>query len=198
MNLFIRSLKTSSLLLLFFTLFLGIIYPYFMWGVGHIFFKETVNGSLIYRSDGKVLGSSLIGQNFEDPQYFHPRPSAAGKGFQGDSSSGSNLGPTSQKLIDLLQERALLFRAENNLSNEEIIPSDAVTASGSGLDPHISVENARLQLKRVAKARSLPEITLYQLINDHTEGRFLGFFGAERINVLKMNLALDRIDSELD
>lgn len=194
MNTFVQSLKTSVIILALFTLFLGVIYPYFMWGVGHLFFRDHANGTLLYHPDGKVLGSALIAQNFTGKSYFHPRPSVAGvQGFDAVHSSASNLGPTSQKLIDLLNQRAINFRNENNISQDALIPSDAVTTSASGLDPHISVENAKLQSSRVAKARKISQDALDQLIENHTEGQTLGLFGEKRINVLKLNIALDEL-----
>ena len=180
-----------SLLLL--TLLTGIIYPLFIFGIGQIFFHKKANGTLFYYKDKEVIGSEWIGQNFIKPQYFHPRPSAAGNGYDAANSSGSNLGPTSQKLIDSLRQRAASYRSENNLSSEAPIPADAVTASGSGLDPHISVKNAQLQAARVASARSMTLDSVNELIQQFTEGRTFGIFGEKRINVLRLNLELDKI-----
>jgi K+-transporting ATPase ATPase C chain len=140
---------------------------------------------------GQVIGSSLLGQQFAGPGYFHPRPSAAGDGYDAANSSGSNLGPTSQKLITAVKERVDAYRAENNLAPGVLIPVDAVTASASGLDPHISVKNALLQASRVAKARGLGEEAVRRSIARHTEGRDLGILGEPRVNVLMLNLDLD-------
>jgi len=134
----------------------------------------------------------LLGQAFSDPKYFHPRPSAAGNGYDATSSGGSNLGPTSQKLKDAIQDRIAAYRAENSLSGTEPVPADAVTASGSGLDPHITLRNAELQVPRVAKTRGLSEDKVRELVQQNTDGRDLGVFGDPGINVLQLNLALDQ------
>src|SRR5690348_1118776 len=139
------------------TLVLAIIccglYPLIVFGISQAIFRDKANGSLIIASDGAVRGSRLLGQAFSGAKYFHPRPSAAGNGYDAANSGGSNLGPTSQKLNDAIKERIAVYRAENGLSETEPVPADAVTASGSGLDPHISLDNAELQIPRVAKAR---------------------------------------------
>ncbi len=186
----IRTLKPSIIILAIFTLLLGVVYPCFMWGIGHLFFHKNVEGSLLYSSDGKILGSTLIGQNFQKSSYFHPRPSHAH--FDAANSSASNLGPTSQKLIDRLTQRTIEYRKINGLSDTASIPSDAVTESASGLDPHISPQNAKLQAHRIADARNIPLETLYQIIDDHTEEKILGIFGEQRINVTLLNRALDQ------
>jgi K+-transporting ATPase ATPase C chain len=134
----------------------------------------------------------LLGQEFADAKYFHPRPSAAGNGYDATSSGGSNLGPTSRKLNDAIKERIAAYRAENSLSETEPVPADAVTASGSGLDPDISLENAELQLPRVAKARGVSEDRVRQLVQQNIDGRNLGVFGEPGVNVLQLNLALDQ------
>jgi len=139
-----------------------------------------------------VRGSKLLGQAFADAKYFHSRPSAAGNGYDAASSGGSNLGPTSQKLNDAIKERITAYRAENGLSESEPVPADAVTASGSGLDPHISLHNAELQTARVAKARGLSEDKIRELVQQNTDGRDLGLFGESGVNVLRLNLALDQ------
>ena len=191
---FFRSLKPAFVILIIFTALLGIIYPLFVCGVGHLFFPREANGSLLYHKDGEIIGSELIAQNFTQSKYFHPRPSNAGdNGFDAANSSASNLGPTSQKLMTALKERAEAYRKENSLSSSTIIPADSVMGSGSGLDPHISVANAMIQAKRVALARNLPESEVKNLIDEYTEGPDFGIFGESRVNVLMINLALDKI-----
>jgi len=167
-------------------------YPLIVFGISQVLFRDRANGSLITGADGSVRGSKLLGQAFTDPKYFHPRPSAAGNGYDASSSGGSNLGPTSKKLKDAIQERITLYRAENGLNGTEPVPSDAVTASGSGLDPHISLRNAELQLPRVAKTRGLSEDKIRGLVQQNTDGRDLGLFGEAGVNVLQLNLALDQ------
>lgn len=170
------------------------LYPLAVWAIGQAVFSDKANGSLIVDPDGTVRGSRLLGQNFTGPQYFHPRPSAAGaNGYDAASSSGSNLGPTSQKLADQLKERVTAYRAENGLAESAEVPADAVTASGSGLDPHISPRNAELQTARVAKARNLPEDKVRELIREHTDGADMGILGKPGVNVLELNLALDAL-----
>jgi potassium-transporting ATPase KdpC subunit len=192
MKTFTHSLKLSFFLLLIFTGLLGIAYPFFMWGVGQLFFHKHANGTILYDEKGQAVGSAWIAQNFTSDKYFHSRPSAAGdNGYDASNSSGSNLGPTSQKLIDSVTQRAADYRQSNGLSPEIAIPGDAVTASGSGLDPHISLTNAKLQLSRVAKARNWSEDEVERFVRKHTQGRTLGIFGEKRVNVLKLNLALD-------
>src|SRR5262249_15188982 len=134
----------------------------------------------------------LLGQAFSDPKYFHPRPSVAGNGYDASNSGGSNLGPTSQKLDVAIKERIAVYRAENSLSETDPVPADAVTASGSGLDPHISLRNAELQIPRVAKARGLGEEKVHELVRQNTDQRNLGVFGDPGVNVLQLNLALDQ------
>ena len=193
MRTFFGSLKISFILLALLTLLLGIAYPFFMCGVGQILFHHQANGSIFYYEDGEPMGSEWIAQNFTQAQYFHPRPSNAGSnGFDATSSSGSNLGPTAQKLSDALKQRAHDYRSDNNLRSDTPIPADAVMASGSGLDPHISVANALLQAPRIASARGMSQEAVNKLIAEYTEGRTLGLFGEPRINVLRMNLALDK------
>ena len=171
------------------TVVLGLGYPLVAWAIGQAIFPYQANGSLVMR-DGKVVGSELIGQNFTTAGYFHGRPSAAGNGYDAAASSGSNLGPTSQKLIDRVSADAVMLKGEN--PNVQI-PADLVTTSGSGLDPHISPAAAEFQIPRVARERLLPKGELRQIITKFTEGRQLGFLGEPRVNVLMVNLELDRI-----
>jgi potassium-transporting ATPase KdpC subunit len=165
-------------------------YPLVVWAIAQSAFSHQANGSLI-RSGDQVAGSVLLAQPFAGPTYFHPRPSAAGEGYDAANSGGSNLGPTSRKLIDSVKARIADYRAENNLGPQTLIPADAVTASGSGLDPHISVKNALLQAGRVAKARGIGEADIRERIAARTTGRDLGVFGESRVNVLLLNLDLD-------
>ena len=169
------------------------VYPLVVWGIGQAAFPRQANGSLV-EVQGKVVGSALLAQNFNGPQYFHPRPSSAGDtGYDGTSSGGSNLGPLSQKLVDQVKERVENYRKENNLPAGTPVPADAVTASGSGLDPHISLKNADLQAKRVATARGLSPAQINKLIETCTDGPGLGFLGEPGVNVLMLNLALDKL-----
>ena len=178
------------------TLFLAVllcgIYPLAVWLLAQGLFPAKANGSLMMRN-GKILGSSLISQGFTAPKYFHPRPSAAGQGYDATSSGGSNLGPTSKKLVETVLHRIDEYRSENNLLPDALVPIDAITASASGLDPHISLKNALLQAARVAGARGLSEDTVLKQIRLCTEGRDLGILGEPRVNVLMLNLALDRM-----
>jgi potassium-transporting ATPase KdpC subunit len=169
------------------------LYPLIVFVVGQALFPHQANGSLILDQNGILRGSTLLGQNFTGAAYFHPRPSAAGNGYDAASSSGSNLGPTSKKLHDAIQERVAGFRLENGLQANESVPADAVTASASGLDPLISPRNAELQAGRVAKARGLPPEQLQELIRKHTAGRDLGILGEPGVNVLMLNMALDSL-----
>ncbi len=170
------------------------IYPVIVWGIGQVAFRDKANGSLIVDKDGTVRGSRLLGQNFSGENYFHPRPSAAGaNGYDAASSSGSNLGPTSQKLRDAIKDRVAAYRAAEGLSDAEAVPADAVTASGSGLDPHISIRNAELQSARVARARNLSVDKIRELIRKNTDTPDLGIFGEPGVNVLTLNLALDAL-----
>jgi len=176
---------------LFFTLALGVVYPLAMTGISQVLFSHQANGSLI-ESGGKVIGSELIGQNFTRPEYFHPRPSAAGdKGYDGTASNGSQYGPTNKKLIDRVQASIDQFRKENP-DYRGPIPADLVTASASGLDPDISPDSAVAQAARVAKARGVARESVNALIAGFTAAPALGFLGEPRVNVLKLNLALDQ------
>ena len=179
----------------FATLVLAIVccglYPLVVFGISQALFRDRANGSLIVDQDGTVRGSKLLAQGFTADKYFHPRPSAAGNGYDAASSGGSNLGPTSQKLSDAIKDRVAAYRKENGLSETEPVPADAVTASGSGLDPQISLRNAELQTPRVAKARGLSEEKVRELVQQNTDGRNLGVLGEPGVNVLELNLALD-------
>ena len=169
------------------------LYPLIVFGISQAFFRDKANGSLILDPNGTVRGSRLLGQEFVDAKYFHPRPSAAGNGYDATSSGGSNLGPTSRKLNDAIKDRLAAYRAENGLSESTPVPADAVTASGSGLDPHISLQNAELQIPRVAKARGVAEEKVRELIRQNTNGRDFGVFGEPGVNVLQLNRALDQL-----
>ena len=169
------------------------LYPLIVFGISQTFFRDKANGSLIVDPNGTVRGSKLLGQEFADAKYFHPRPSAAGNGYDATSSGGSNLGPTSRKLNDAIKERLAAYRAENGLSESAPVPADAVTASGSGLDPHISLQNAELQIPRVVKARGVAEEKVRELIRQNTNGRDFGVFGEPGVNVLQLNRALDQL-----
>jgi potassium-transporting ATPase KdpC subunit len=171
------------------TVLTGLIYPGIVTGLCQMLFPRQANGSLEYK-DGKVIGSTLIGQNFSRPEYFQPRPSAAGNGYDATASGGSNLGPTSQKLVDRIKASAEKFRKDNPAFNGTL-PADLVTASGSGLDPHLSPESAEAQVERVAKARGANPQDIRALVAQLTEGRDLGFLGEPRVNVLRLNQALD-------
>ena len=170
------------------------LYPLVVYTVAQTCFRDKANGSLIHDVSGtNVLGSAMLGQQFTGDKYFNSRPSAAGNGYDGTSSGGSNLGPTSQKLNDAIKDRIADYRKKNNLKDSDPVPADAVTASGSGLDPHISLANAGLQAPRVAKARGLKEEKVADLIRQNTDARDLGILGEPGVNVLKLNLALDQI-----
>lgn len=186
----------------------GLLFPLVITGVAQVIFPAQANGSLIRDAGGQVIGSRLIGQPFSKPEYFHPRPSAAGSGYAGEASSGTNLGPTSAKLIQGIKDdpatkdtdesyagvKQLVeaYRQENRLAPDARVPVDAVTRSASGLDPHISLANALLQAPRVAAARGADAERVTALIRRHTEGRDLGVLGEPRVNVLELNLSLDR------
>lgn len=170
------------------------IYPLVVYAVSQACFPDKANGSLIYDASGtNVLGSQLLGQQFTGGKYFDSRPSAAGNGYDGLSSGGSNLGPTSQKLNDAIKDRIADYRKKNDLKESDPVPADAVTASGSGLDPHISLANARLQAPRVARVRGLKLEKVAELVRENTDERSLGILGEPGVNVLKLNLTLDQL-----
>ena len=205
--------------ILVFTVLVGLAYPLVVTGLSQVIFGDEADGSLVRNPDGQVVGSSLLGQTFTSPEYFHGRPSAAGGGASGSeidvldddgsptgdtvlasaddlstaASGASNLGPTNGDLLATVQERIDAYRDENRLTPDTLVPVDAVTGSGSGVDPHISVANARLQAERVADAWGLGVDEVLELVDDHTSGRSLGFLGEEGVNVLELNLALDEV-----
>jgi K+-transporting ATPase ATPase C chain len=168
------------------------IYPLVVLGIAQAAFHDKANGSLLVAKDGTIRGSKLLGQGFTARKYFHPRQSAAGNGYDAANSSGSNLGPTSQKLNDAIKDRIATYRSENALKESDPIPADAVTSSGSGLDPHISMRNAGLQIPRVAKARGLEAERVHALVKQYTDTADFGILGEAGVNVLQLNLALDR------
>jgi K+-transporting ATPase ATPase C chain len=190
MRAFTRQLRPALLALIVFTVITGLVYPLVVTGVAQLAWHDKANGSLI-KKDGVEVGSSLIGQNFSDPKYFHPRPSAAGTGYDGLASSFSNLGPTNPDFLKSVEDRVAAYRQENNLPDTQEVPVDAVTASASGLDPDISVANAKLQAARVAAARGMTVDQVLALVDQNTNGRQWGFLGEPGVNVLKLNLALD-------
>jgi K+-transporting ATPase ATPase C chain len=197
-----RQLLPAIVMMVVFTVLLGIAYPLVVTGIAEVGFADKANGSEL-KVDGKVVGSKLLGQTFTEAKYFHGRPSAAGAAAAGakggdpkdlsqDISSGSNWGPTNPDLLAAVKKRVADYRTENGLPPDTRVPVDAVTASGSGLDPHISVANARLQAPRVARERGLPVAEVQRLVDEHTDGRSLGFLGEPGVNVLELNVALDR------
>jgi potassium-transporting ATPase KdpC subunit len=204
-----KHLRPAVVLTAFFVVLTGLIFPGVIWAVGQAVFPSQANGSLVRDARGNVIGSALLGQSFTRPEYFHPRPSAAGAGYDAANSGGTNLGPTSDKLIHGIKDDpatkdvdetylgfgdlARAYREENGLAPDALIPADAATRSGSGLDPDISAANAELQVARVARARQLPEERVRQLVTEREGGRLLGMLGEPRVNVLLLNLALDQV-----
>jgi K+-transporting ATPase ATPase C chain len=205
----LKEFRPALMSTLAFVVLAGLLFPFVITCLAQVAFPKQAQGSLITRG-GKVVGSELIGQNFALPTYFHPRPSAAGSGYDPTSSGGTNLGPTSDKLIngihkklpngkddpgnfDGVKDLAAAYRKDNGLAPNQPIPADAVTRSASGLDPNISPENAMLQAPRVAQTRSVPLDTVKNLVDQNTSGRALGLFGEARVNVLTLNIALDKV-----
>ena len=185
-----KNLLTAILMTIVTTILLGLIYPLLVTGLAQAIFPDQANGQLIRRADGTIIGSRIIGQPFTGPGYFHSRPSAAGAaGYDASASSGSNLGPTSQKLIERVKAQVEDLQKDNPGKS---IPIDLVTTSGSGLDPHISPAAADYQVARVARERGLTENDVRQIVSTHTEGRTFGLLGEPRVNVLEINLDLDR------
>lgn len=191
---FLRQLRTAIILIVLLTCITGLLYPLVVTGVAQLVFPAKANGSLIQK-DGKLLGSELVGQQFSDPKYFWSRLSATGPyAYNAGASSGSNYGALNPALLDAVKKRVQDLKAADP-QNTQPIPVDLVTSSGSGLDPHISVAAAQYQISRVARARGKNEETVRSLVDQYTEGRQLGFLGEPRVNVLKLNLALDEVKS---
>jgi K+-transporting ATPase ATPase C chain len=190
----IEYIKKASLILLIMTVITGIIYPLSITAFSQVFVKDKANGSILYQND-KAVGSKYIGQNFTSPDKFWSRPSATvDYSYNGNGSAGSNKTPTGKEYEQILKERIDLIREYHNESNDKI-PVDLVTASGSGLDPHISLEAANFQVKRVAKYSNISEDKLKELIKENCDTKFLGIFGEEKVNVLELNLAIDKIQN---
>lgn len=189
----LRLIINAFAMLMVFTIITGLVYPLAMTGVAQVLFPFAANGSIIVQ-DGKPIGSALIGQSFTSTKYFHGRPSAAGTdGYDATSSGGSNLGPTSKKLVSAVSDNIVKVRDENQLDEQIVIPSDLVLSSGSGLDPDISPAAAKVQIKRIAKERGLSADEIRNLVESHIKERQLGILGEQRLNVLELNLALDAL-----
>jgi K+-transporting ATPase ATPase C chain len=200
-----KHLRPAIAFTLFFIVLGGLAFPAVVYGLAQVLFPHQANGSFVKDAKGNVVGSSLIAQGFTKPEFFHPRPSAAGNGYDATNSGATNLGPTSDKLFngvhdpknpsgdfDGVKDLAVKYRTENGLAADAPVPPDAVTRSASGLDPDISVENAQLQASRVAKARGIAEDKVKELISANTSSGFLGLYGDRHVNVLELNLALDK------
>jgi potassium-transporting ATPase KdpC subunit len=192
MKTFLKEIWTSIAATIVLCVVVSGIYPVLVWGLGQVLFPHQANGSLVV-SNGQIVGSELLAQGFSGGQYFHPRPSDAGTGYDATSSGGSNLGPTSQKLMDTIKANVVQYRQENALATDALVPVDAVTASGSGLDPHISLQNAEIQVARVAKERGLTEEAVRAQVVKATDKALFGIGGETGVNVLKINLALDAL-----
>jgi len=187
----LSELRSAVMVTLVFAVVCCGVYPLVVFGIAQVLFPDQANGSLIVDQDGAVRGSKLLGQQFTADKYFQSRPSAAGNGYDAASSGGSNLGPTSSNLAATIAQHIADYRTQNGLATNAPVPADAVTASGSGLDPHISVANAALQIPRVSQARGFSEARVRELVEQNTRGRDLGIFGEPGVNVLTLNLALD-------
>jgi potassium-transporting ATPase KdpC subunit len=185
-----RHITTALLYTIVTTVLFGVVYPFVVTGLAQVLFHDKANGQLLYSKDGQLVGSRIIGQPFTAPQYFHSRPSAAGNGYDAANSGGSNYAPTNKKLIDRVTGDVAAYQAEHPGTD---VPVDLVTASASGLDPDITPAAAEFQVARVAGERHLPEDTVRRLVAEHTQGRQLGFLGEPRVNVLLLNLDLDRL-----
>ncbi len=192
-----KNIRPALVLTLFFVLLTGFVFPAAVTAIAQSSMSYRANGSFVVQS-GKVVGSELIGQTFSGSNYFHSRPSAAGNGYDANNSSGTNLGPTNPKLLvgvegfEGIQQLAAKYRLENQLSQSQVIPVDAVTRSASGLDPDISVENARLQIPRIARARKISEDSIQAMLAQTIQPRFAGIFGDPSVNVLRLNMLLDK------
>jgi K+-transporting ATPase ATPase C chain len=189
-----KQLRPALVLTLLFLVFCGLVFPLVITGIAQVVFPHQANGSMVTR-DSRIVGSSLIGQRFEDPKFFHPRPSSGG--YDANNSGGTNLGPMNPKLLegadgfDGVQQLAANYRALNGVGEDVVLPVDAVTRSASGLDPHISVRNAQLQSQRVARENSIPLEEVAKLVGESTSDRFLGLFGEPTVNVLELNMKLE-------
>jgi K+-transporting ATPase ATPase C chain len=188
-----QMLRISVAMTIVLTILVGGIYPFFMTGAAQVLFHDQANGSLIKGTNGQIVGSSLIGQSFTKPQYFHPRASAAGSGYDASNSAGTNLGPTSTHLLTTTVALADAIRKEDGLPPNYVLPSDAASTSASGLDPNISPAYAALQVPRVARVRGLSQTQVQALVQKYTSGRDLGVLGDPRVNVLQLNIALDEV-----